>query len=85
MVGGEQMNRSVNLIQESIKFFSEANKSFKLKKPVQGVSFTHSKKELTIPAGNYVIVDTDDRDISRYIVANKADQELYAISKELVK
>lgn len=78
------MNRSKLLIQGAIQYFGEANKSFKLRKPIKGVSFD-SKKVVAVPAGNYVVVDIDDRDSSRVIVANKADQELYAISKELAK
>lgn len=78
------MNKSQSLIQGAIYYFGEAKKSFKLKKAVKGISFD-SNKTVMIPVGNYVVVEDDERDDNRYIIANKADQELYAIEKKLAQ
>lgn len=77
------MNKSQLIIKRSIKVF-EAAKKFKIKEPTMGVSFVKNKP-IKIPVGTYTIIEPDDRDRKRVIIANVANQELYAIKKELAK
>jgi len=78
------MNRAQLLIGNAIGYFGEAKGKFKLSKSVKGVSFD-SDKAATIPAGSYSVIEDDDRDESRYIIANQNSQELYSINKKLIK
>lgn len=76
-------NRSKFICQEAVRFLAETKKNFRLQKPTRGVSFD-TPKEIVIPAGHYIIIDDDSRTAHRYIIANKKDQELYAINKTFV-
>lgn len=75
------MSRSLNFMEKATKFLEASQRSFHLKKPVMGWGFTEEKRK-TIPKGDYVVVEPDDRDDTRMIITKKKSYEMYAISKQ---
>jgi len=74
------MSRSIQFMKKATRFLEASQKSFHLKKSVMGWGFTENIRK-TIPKGDYVVVEPDDRDESRMIVTKKKSYEMYAISK----
>lgn len=74
------MSRSSIFMKSAIGFFEARNKSFHLKKPIIGWGFTKNEKK-NIPAGDYVVVEPDDRDSNRMIISKKKSFEMYSIHK----
>jgi hypothetical protein len=74
------MSRANIFMEKATKFLEASQKSFHLKKPIMGWGFSENIKK-TIPAGDYVTVEPDDRDQTRMIIAKKKSYEMYAISK----
>jgi hypothetical protein len=68
-------------MEKATKFLEATQKSFHLKKPIMGWGFTKEERK-TIPKGDYVVVEPDDRDPSRMIITKKKSYEMYAISKQ---
>lgn len=69
-----------NFMENATKFLEATQRSFHLKKPHVGWGFSQEIKK-TIPKGDYVVVEPDDRDDKRMIISKKGSYEMYAISK----
>ena len=74
------MSHASKFMKNAVGFFEAHNKSFHLKKPVMGWGFTTDTKK-SIPAGDYVIVEPDDRDKNRMVISKKKSFEMYSIHK----
>ena len=74
------MSVANDFMKNATKFLEATQRSFHLKKPVNGWGFSQNVKK-TIPKGHYVVVEPDDRDDTRMIVSKKGSYEMYAISK----
>ncbi len=77
------MNLSQTFFRKAVKVFEGENQSFHFGKETPGISFTHNKP-VSIPAGSYVVVETDSRDDSRAIILNKKDYKMYALLKKFI-
>lgn len=74
------MSRANSFMKKATQFLETTQRSFYLKKPVLGWSFTEDERR-TIPKGDYVVVEPDDRSEDRMIVSQKKTYHLYSISK----